>query len=360
MPQITRTVRALEWWEFKLSPIFATAYATALLSGRPAAPMWPLLLLALAALVPGAAYVSVVNDLTDLEDDLASGKGNRLVGRSRLSVALLLACCLLPGVAFSIYWRGDPLLLSLYLAAWLAFSLYSIPPARLKKRGFLGLLADASGAHLFPTLLVVALVYRWNAEPIDPVWFTAVAVWSLCLGLRGNLWHQLSDLHNDEKIGLRTFARRHKIARLHRLGNFVIFPLEAAGFAVMLWRVGSPAAFALLGLYALLEWSRKSWWKMNLVVVAPKERFHIVMLEYYEAFFPLAVLLTSAWRHPADALVVAAHLLLFPRRATQAVRDAFKMLRQRAASLLRGRSGGRLREGAGEVGDDVVGGRAQE
>jgi len=338
-PEITHTVRAYDWWEFKLSPIFATAYATASLSGQPIAPLWPLLLLALAALAPGAAYVSLINDLTDIRDDLASGKSNRMVGKSRAFVALALACCLAPGLAVSLYWRDDPLLLSLYLAAWVAFSLYSLPPVRLKARGFLGLLADASGAHLFPTLLVVSLVHRWRAEPVEAVWFAAVAVWSLCLGLRGNLWHQLSDLPNDEKTGLRTFARRHKITRLNRLGNFVIFPAEAAAFAVMLWRLGSPLAFVLLGLYALLEWSRSSWWKMNLVIVAPKERFHIVMLEYYEAFFPLAVLLASAAAHPYDALVLAAHLLLFPKRATQTVKDALKMTRQRVGGFLRARGG---------------------
>ncbi|MET0626015.1 MAG: hypothetical protein ABW250_23980, partial [Pyrinomonadaceae bacterium] len=231
---LPQTIRAVDWWEFKLSPIFAIIYATALLLNVPVASLWPLLLLALAALVPGAAYVSVLNDLTDMRDDLASGKSNRLVGRSRAFVACVLACCVLPGVAVAFYWRGDPLLWSLYLAAWVAFTLYSVPPFRLKNRGLLGLLADASGAHLFPTLLVVGLVYRWSAEPLNLVWFAAVAVWSLSLGLRGNLWHQLSDRDNDEKVHLRTFARSHKITLLHRVGNFVIFPTEWMAFAIML------------------------------------------------------------------------------------------------------------------------------
>ncbi|MFN2482778.1 MAG: UbiA family prenyltransferase [Pyrinomonadaceae bacterium] len=324
---LSQTIRAFDWWEYKLSPIFATIYATAFLLKLPIISLWPLFLLALAALVPGAAYVSVLNDLTDLGDDLASGKANRLVGKSRAFVAALLACCVLPGVAVAAHWRGDALLLSLYLAAWIAFTLYSLPPARLKSRGLLGLLADASGAHLFPTLLVVALVYRWRAEPIDPVWFGSVAAWSLSLGLRGILWHQLSDLHNDEKIGLRTFARRHKIARLRGLGNFVIFPVEAAAFAVMLWRAGSLLAIALLCFYALLEFSRKKLWEMNLVIVVPKERFHILMHEYYEAFFPLAILVSSARRYPLDALVIAAHLLLFPRRPIQTLKDVVKLIR---------------------------------
>lgn len=332
--KISQTVRAVDWWEHKLSPLFATIYATALLSNGSIISLWPLFLLALVALVPGAAYVSVINDVTDLEEDLASGKSNRVAGRSRTFVALMLACCIAPGIAVAIYWRNDPLLLSLYLAAWAAFSFYSIPPIRLKKRGVLGLLADASGAHLFPTLLVVSLVFRWRADAIDPVWFAAVAVWSLCFGLRGILWHQLSDLHNDEQVGLRTFARRHKIARLHVLGNFVIFPVEVAGFALMLWRAASPLAIAFLCVYALLEWWRKLMWRMNLVIVAPKDRYHIVMHEYYEVFFPLALLLSSSIKYPQDTVIIVAHLLLFPRRATQTLKDIFKIIKQTAHRFL--------------------------
>ena len=78
--KISQTIRTIDWWEYKLSPMFATIYATAFLSNLSIISLWPIFLLALVALVPGAAYVSVINDLTDLRDDLASGKSNRLVG----------------------------------------------------------------------------------------------------------------------------------------------------------------------------------------------------------------------------------------------------------------------------------------
>jgi hypothetical protein len=252
---------------------------------------------------------------------MASGKANRLFGKSREFIAAVLALCILPGVAVAIYWRDDLLLLSLYLAAWTSFTLYSLPPIRLKTRGVLGLLADASGAHLFPTLLAVSLVYRWRGEPIDPIWFASVAVWSLTFGLRGILWHQLSDLDNDEKIGLRTFARRHKIARVQALASFVFFPLELSAFAVMLWRADSRLAVALLCFYGLLEFSRKKWWQTNLVIAMPKPRSHIVMQEYYEVFFPAAILLSSSSRYPIDAILVAAHLAIFPRRAIRSLKN---------------------------------------
>jgi hypothetical protein len=225
------------------------------------------------------------------------------------------------------YWRHDFLLLTLYLANWLAFSLYSLPPFRLKIRGLLGVLADASGAHLLPTLLVTSLVYRRRDLPIDPLWFISVAVWSLSYGLRGILWHQLSDLHNDEKAGLRTFVLRHKLSHLHRLGNFIVFPAELTAFGLMLWQAGSRVSIGLLFLYVLLQWWRKKHWHTNLVIVAPKPRYVIVMQAYYEVFYPSAFLLSSSMIYPMDALILVLHLLIFPRRATRTLKDIIKLIK---------------------------------
>jgi 4-hydroxybenzoate polyprenyltransferase len=331
---LVQTVRASEWWEFKLSPLLATVYATSFYLGGPLNSLWSLLLLLLVAVVPGAAYVSLINDLTDLNEDLISGKRNRMIGRSRTFIIVVLAACLLPGILVSTYWRNDPLLLCLYLAAWVAFSLYSIPPVRLKARGVAGLFADACGAHLFPTLVAITLVYRRRGTEIDPVWFTSVAIWSLSFGLRGNLWHQLTDLHHDQIAGLGTFARRHNIARLHWVGHFVIFPLELVSFALIIARTGSNVAILFLWVYTLLELSRRAMWKMNLVIVAPKDRFSILMFEYYEVFFPIGILLSSALRHPADLIVLIVHLVLFPRRAAQIARDVLKLLKQAAHNFV--------------------------
>ncbi|MET0624926.1 MAG: hypothetical protein ABW250_18400, partial [Pyrinomonadaceae bacterium] len=109
-------------------------------------------------------------------------------------------------------------------------------------------------------------------------------------------------------------------------------------FAIMLLLLGSRAAVAALALYLMLEWARRLMWKTGLVVVVPKERASILMLEYYEVFFPLALLLSSSTRHPGDLLVVAGHLLLFPGRARQVLKDGFKLTRQAMHKLSGDRS----------------------
>src|SRR4051794_31869567 len=155
-PELQRTLptfRAITWWHHKLVPIVAVFYATCLLHRASIATHWFDLLTLLVAILPGAVYVSLINDATDRTDDVAAGKRNELVGKSPLTVAALLALPIALGLAMFVVWRHHTLILLLYAGAWVSFTLYSVPPFRLKVRGASGALADACGAHVFPALL---------------------------------------------------------------------------------------------------------------------------------------------------------------------------------------------------------------
>jgi 4-hydroxybenzoate polyprenyltransferase len=325
---MTGMSRAAEWWEYKLIPIFATFYATALMLRVPVSALWPAALTLLVALVPGAVYVSVINDLTDREEDLAAGKINRVAGRNRAAIAAVLALSAGAGIALSWWWRHDVLLLSLYLGAWLAFSLYSLPPFRFKTRGFPGVLADASGAHLFPTLVGVTLAFRAAGRLVDTAWLLGAGLWALAYGVRGILWHQLSDVEQDRQAGVRTFAQRHSPELAARIGTYAAFPLELLALALLLWRIHDALPLLALALYALLATRRRARWHIDPVIVQPTARFQIVLQEYYDVFYPLSLLLASALQHRADVLALAAHLLLFPMRALQTAKDCVKLTRQ--------------------------------
>jgi hypothetical protein len=90
----------------------------------------------------------------------------------------------------------------------------------------------------------------------------------------------------------------------------------------MLWQMWSVIPVIFLVLHLGLMVLRLRAWQMHAVIVAPKARFLIVLHEYYDGFLPVAVLCASAWRHPADWVVLAIHLLLFSSRNRQAVHDA--------------------------------------
>jgi 4-hydroxybenzoate polyprenyltransferase len=319
--------RADSWWEHKLSPILATIYATAALSRIPFPSLWPVVALALPALIVCASYVSVLNDLTDAKDDQASGKPGRWPGRRRIYPALLLAACLAAGGAFLIVWRKDTLLFYTYLLSWVAFALYSAPPFRLKVRGIWGVLADASGAHLFPTLFAVVLVYHWNRTEASAEWTVVVALWSFAAGVRGILWHQLEDAVYDRKIGLRTFACLHGTKGAERLG-LATFLLEAAAFSLMLWLTRNALALLFLVFYGVFALVRRRLLGIRLTVSRPGPASRMAMAEYYIVLFPLAYLLTASWQQPSALLLLLFHGVLFSRQGLYLVHEIVAMLRR--------------------------------
>ena len=314
------------WWEHKLSPILATIYATAVLSRIPFRSLWPAVALALAALIVCASYVSVLNDLTDAKDDQASEKPGRWPGGGRIYPALLLVGCMAAGAAFLIIWRKDTLLFCTYLLSWLAFTLYSAPPCRLKVRGIWGVLADASGAHLFPTLFAVVLVYHWNRTEATAQWTMLIALWSFAAGVRGILWHQLEDAVHDRKIGLRTFACLHGTKAAERLG-LLTFLLEFAAFSAMLWLTRSALASLFLIFYGLFALIRSRLLGIGLTVIQPGQASRMAMAEYYIVLYPLAYLLTASWRQPWALLLLFFHTVLFSRQGLYLAREVVVMLR---------------------------------
>jgi hypothetical protein len=312
-------IRADEWWEYKLVPILSTFYATALVLHVAVSSLWVSALSLLLAIVPAAIYASVINDVTDLAGDLGAGKRNGLAGRSRSMVATLVALTAGAGCLFAWLWRDDARLLSCYVAIWLAFSIYSFPPFRFKERGAAGVLCDAAGAHLFPALVAMFLACRGAQRAASGTWVASVAVWALAYGLRGIVWHQLTDADNDRAAGVRTFARQHPRA-VPVIGTFVVFPLELGALAAMLWQIGSAWPPAFLVLYALYAVRSARRWQTAPVIVVPKPRFFIVLHQFYSDLFPVALLITASVRDRRAVIILAAHLLLFPRRVIHAIR----------------------------------------
>ena len=326
---LVASVRAREWWDYKLVPLLTAFYATLLLLDRPIAPLWPAAAMLLLALVPGAAFVSLLNDLTDLEEDRAAGKPNRMVGRGPSFRIMAILLPVTAGGLFLWLWRDDPLLMAAYLATWIAFTLYSLSSFRLKARGFPGLLADAAGAHLFPTLVAILVAFRGVERPIDPLWIAAGAAWAFGYGLRGILWHQLSDRDNDRVAGVRTFAQRYPRLVSARLGAWLAFPLELFGLGMLFWKLGSPIPLLFLALYLLLIWWRIRRWSMQAVLVQSRPKYLIFLHEFYDVFLPMAILVASAVAFPIDLLVVAVHLLVFNRRPRETVEDVRTLWRYR-------------------------------
>jgi hypothetical protein len=218
------------------------------------------------------------------------------------------------------FWQWSPALAGCYLGSWVAFSAYSLAPFRLKKRGLAGVLADASGSHLFPQLLAVTAVATWAGRAVPGLWYAAVAVWALACGIRNILYHQLEDVAADEEADVNTWVRVRGVRFTQRVGQRVAFPLEVLGFATLLGLSQQGWPLVLLGLYLALELFKWRLWGQRAQVLEPHQR--ILLSEYYEVYYPLGFLLVLLSRQPVEALVLAVHLLLFGHSFWRSLRFA--------------------------------------
>jgi hypothetical protein len=274
----------------------------------------PRLVLLLISLVVGAIYVSVINDITDLEEDLASGKSNRIQQVPANLRWMIPAACICIGLGFG-YFLFYPDLLSclLYLLSWIVFSLYSIEPIRLKNRGILGVLADGCGSHVFTSLLMVSSVSYITKQPIDWVWFCGIGVWALCYGMRGILWHQFVDRDNDIKVNLNTYASKISPEDF-KTKERILFAVELAALVVILYELNLAAPVIALIFYFLLVFIRYDRYKIGAIIVMKKNDgpFQILMADYYQLFFPLSLLLLASTQDSLNLIVLLSHILLFP------------------------------------------------
>lgn len=311
--KILKIIRSQEWWAHKLPPLLAIGYATALMSPVTLYHVALWILFLLAALVVGAVYVSVINDITDLDEDLASGKSNRIQQVPAKLRWVIPAVCIILGFLCGYFLFPDLLSCTLYLLSWIVFSLYSIKPIRLKNRGIFGVLADGCGSHVFPSLLMVSSLSYVTHQQINWIWFGAVGIWALCYGLRGILWHQFADRDNDIKVRLNTYASKIEPDNFKN-STVLIIGVELIALGILLYEISLTAAWIALLLYFILVYIRYDRYKNQIIVVMKRndQPFQILMADYYQMLLPLALLITASLRNYLDIVVLVAHIILFP------------------------------------------------
>ena len=332
------SVRARQWWEFKSGPVLALAYGTALQARVRVLTLWPTLIGIVVALAGLAAWANLLNDWTDIADDLKAGKPNRASTRPASTSAFAVVVAAVIGWSAALWLRPGTAGLLLYGANGLAFLLYSVPPVRLKTRGGPGLLADACGAHALPALFAVVSLAAAARLPLGAGWLTLVTVWSVAYGLRGIIWHQLADYENDRRTGNFTFVCRVGVAAAQRIAEWVWFPVEIAALGGIIWWCGSPLPLVFLAFDVALIWLRRVHYEEVLVVVTSPERFRIALHEFSDTLLPIAFLIAATLRHPWDGVILASHVLLFPIRLRHWLRDWATLLPREVRRLARTRT----------------------
>ncbi|MFT3902135.1 MAG: UbiA family prenyltransferase [Niabella sp.] len=321
-----KAIRTNDWWEVKLSPLLAIGYATTLLYGQDIFNHAITYLLTLISVAAGAVYVSIVNDIADIEQDRLAGKANRMAKIRPTRRWMMPLLCIAAGVAFICFvYYPDKLSVFLYLMPWVAFSLYSFKPVRLKSRGLWGVLADASGSHVFISLLMVSFISFKSGHDVDWLWFAVVGAWALCYGIRGILWHQFYDRDNDLRSNEKTFATTIKPEKIKGWG-VLVFTIEMIATVSMLLLLSNTMAYMALVCYFLLVLMRHYFHSSSPVIirVPDSDNWFIWMLDFWQALFPLALLLSAASSQSNAWVILAAHIILFPVTITRITKEAMK------------------------------------
>lgn len=324
---VVKTIRANDWWEHKIPTILAIAYGTFFLEQQQPADRPGLLLAIFAILVSGAAFVSILNDFTDLESDRLAGKKNRLAAQSPRARKLILWASILPCLITIFCLVPDWLSVLLYLGAVLSYVTYSSEPFRYKNRRFAGIITDSTGSQMFPALLAVSVIC-YASQDQNWLWFGAVALWSFSYGVRGILWHQLSDKKNDVRSGIRTFATSTSPA-LQKQASLFVFVLEAISLLAILYLLHNAiVTWTFIG-YGITLTIRAIVFKSAVVIAespAGNSKYHLIFTEFYQLFLPLSILVAMAVIYTPNWIVVAIHVLLFHEKLRIFLRDMYRLV----------------------------------
>ncbi|GAA3949562.1 hypothetical protein GCM10022246_00230 [Pedobacter ginsengiterrae] len=320
--KIFNVIRSHEWWAYKLPPLLAIGYATTIMTDTPLYKVALWLIFLLCSLIIGAIYVSVINDITDMDEDIASGKSNRIQHLPKQYRWIIPAICILLGIFFGYFLYPDVLSCFLYSLSWIVFSLYSIKPFRLKNRGILGVIADGCGSHLFPSLLMVSSMSYVSNQQIDYIWFAAVGIWALAYGLRGILWHQFSDRENDIKVNLNTYASGVEPTEFNNKARF-IFIVEIFALTIMLLKIHLIITIVALIFYFILIFLRYKINKTQVIIVLKSDDrpYQIIMADYYQMFLPISLLFAAILINIINVTVLIIHISLFPYLLWLAIYD---------------------------------------
>ena len=306
-------IRYNDWWLYKVPFLLTIAYGTFYLTDICIENKWFEIIKIITYIIAAAIYVSVINDITDMKIDRLVGKKNLFLGLSKsivhsiLSLAIILQLIVIYSLqdnGQSVYW---------YIAAVVAYSLYSIPPIRLKENKYLSIIADTCGAHAFPSMFIVTYINGITLTLLDINWAILIFIWSFSYGLRGIIYHQYKDKENDLYSGIHTLSNSLTIKKL-KLFVLFVFVIELGSLIYLLQILNILTIYMWLIYYLLIIIVRTLIYSSKIIIAVPSSKFYQILLaEFYEMFLPISLLLSftnceNTW------ILVMCQLLLFPKR----------------------------------------------
>lgn len=267
------------------------------------------------AIISGlAAFGFGLNDVADRSFDLQAGKDNRAKDLPPASWCLFLIVTAILPLLLSLV-RAPDHAATVFLLVGLGLAvLYSVPPVRLKERGFLGIVAGAAAQWAIPVLIASSFeVQGWNRVE---TWFLSLL--ALFIGVRWMGIHQVIDTDADREAGIHTYATEGGSVEALVSG---VFKLEL-GLLVFLfvftWSESIPPLIAF-GLWLIM---------MFMVYLGDRLRSGTVndywtapLAEYYFLLLPVSLAVAKAWTEPLFLCVLLIFVVLGAGQVARFLRE---------------------------------------
>jgi 4-hydroxybenzoate polyprenyltransferase len=336
-------VRRRAWWFNKIPlSIFVLLL---LVDGKPYTVNVLVALFGLVAIVCCVAnYGYALNELFDRDEDRRAGRSNAAESASNSSMWGIIVCsaAIALGVAQAVGGVAAFLLTAGELLIPLA---YSVPPLRVKERGWAGILADALAAHVYPAALALVVVSHQLLPVHHALLVASLAIWSLATGLRGILSHQLQSAESDRAAGLITVVHRLGHGRLVRVIVFVILPLEIVSLASLVLQSESTMFLkTIAGIFAFYEYLKFHFNLFPVLVFTRQGQRYLPFVDegFYKVWGPLALIADAAFTDFLYLSLAPAFVLMFRPRISHEwaqLTSTFKAIFIRIVGILAKRTG---------------------
>ena len=192
------------------------------------------------------AFGYLVNDYCDRESDKKVGKDKVIFTMSERAIRISFVLVIV-GAAFPIwiYSGFSWFMLGTEILTFLSGMSYSMEPFRFKEKGVWGLLISSSAQRCMPLLVIC------QTMPINKGLLILFLILSFIIGLRYIFIHQVLDLENDRKSGVKTFV--DKYYGIASIGVYLCFLLEIAGTIGLFFILQQKMLWYMIPLCTLLE-----------------------------------------------------------------------------------------------------------
>lgn len=333
-----KVLKLHKWWKSHFGTMMTFIYLVLIISPSPPSLsvfLQTLAIFTIASLGIGT-FGQLLNDLTDVDQDIRSGAQN-LVARKGVTARLILFAVVLVVAILPWWWLPtSPAILTLLAGEFMLFALYSIPPFRLKNRGILGPIDDALYGYVIPNIVAV-LVFAQLGGGFPPWLVFVMALWAFLFGLDHIVQHQLIDESRDRVDGVKTFVVTGGWDAAFDFLHWIAVPLEALSFVALLVSVGLfapliPMFFTIYLVLLLSVWVRLSLWNTIKLTSLPLiDRVHVVsglvIAKFVWRWLPLLSLAALVSMRSEFLLIVPLHLALFPEPLVWLRREGFSGVR---------------------------------